>query len=528
MVSIRKPPTQASENGPTIRAFTISRTGSLASKLVVRLGVGGRATNGIDYGLIGSSVTIPAGADSVRVKVRPVDDVAIEGVETVTVTLAKDLRYVVSDAFCSTIRITDNDYPPPAIPTVSIAAGSNASETGPANGTFIVSRSGDTSSDLLVNYTVAGSATSGSDYQGLAGSARIPAGSASAQIVVTPIDDVVDENAESVVVTLAANPSYQLGAASNASITIADNDPTPVVNATWSALPTLPVGRSEAMGATVNGKLYVFGGFADYTAVGTNRADCYDPATKTWKQIADIPVGLSHSGTAADDRYVYLAGGYSWNSSHTAQLYGTRTVYRYDTINNTWDTIQPLPVERATGQLQFIGRTLHYFGGADITRADRSEHWSLDVDTPGATWVSRAPMLTARNHFGSAVLNGKIYAMGGAILQDENETALTTMEIYDPATNTWSTGPSLPNPRALIQSAVEVYHGKIYVAGGEYYWKGFTAEVTVFDPVANTWSLVTPLPSKRMAGILVTLNDQLVFTTGYYNGFNGTTWTASP
>jgi hypothetical protein len=48
------------------------------------------------------------------------------------------------------------------------------------------------------------------------------------------------------------------------------------------------------------------------------------------------------------------------------------------------------------------------------------------------SWVSRAPMQVARSGLGVAVVNGKIYAIGGA----GNGGFCATNEEYDPATNT--------------------------------------------------------------------------------------------
>ncbi len=69
-------------------------------------------------------------------------------------------------------------------------------------------------------------------------------------------------------------------------------------------------------------------------------------------------------------------------------------------------------------------------------------------------------MPTPRIKLTSAVVNGKIYAIGGV-----NKTGfLRTVEAYDPSTNLWSTKYSMPEARqSMASSAV---NGKIYVLGG--------------------------------------------------------------
>ena len=62
-----------------------------------------------------------------------------------------------------------------------------------------------------MNYTVAGTATAGSDYTALAGSVVIPAGSLTATVTVTPINDTAVEPDETVVATLGANAATPWG-----------------------------------------------------------------------------------------------------------------------------------------------------------------------------------------------------------------------------------------------------------------------------------------------------------------------------
>lgn len=115
--------------------------------------------------------------------------------------------------------------PAPAVPVVTVSAtDANASEPGTDTGTFTVSRTGDTGSDLPVNYTVSGTATAGSDYVALSGTVTIPSGSPSATVTVTVLDDTEAEATETVVLTLLGSPSYAIGNPSNATVSIADDD----------------------------------------------------------------------------------------------------------------------------------------------------------------------------------------------------------------------------------------------------------------------------------------------------------------
>ena len=107
------------------------------------------------------------------------------------------------------------------LPTVTIAATDpTATEAGPTTGQFTLTRTGVTTAALTVNYTVAGTATAGSDYAALTGTVVLPAGSATATMTVTPIDDLLVEGDETVVVTLSANAAYTVGTPASATVTI--------------------------------------------------------------------------------------------------------------------------------------------------------------------------------------------------------------------------------------------------------------------------------------------------------------------
>lgn len=113
----------------------------------------------------------------------------------------------------------------PELPVVTVSAtDANASEPGADTGTFTISRTGGTDSDLLVGYAVTGTAAAGFDYVALSGTVTIPTGSAGAPVTVTVLDDADAEATETVVLMLQNSPSYAIGNPSNATVSIADDD----------------------------------------------------------------------------------------------------------------------------------------------------------------------------------------------------------------------------------------------------------------------------------------------------------------
>ena len=109
-----------------------------------------------------------------------------------------------------------------------------AAEAGLDPGTFTITRTGDTTSALTVNYSMSGAASSGVDYAAPTGSVTIAstAATATATITIIPIDDTVYEGNQTVILTLSADASYAIGSPATAIVTIADDEPAVTVSAT--------------------------------------------------------------------------------------------------------------------------------------------------------------------------------------------------------------------------------------------------------------------------------------------------------
>jgi N-acetylneuraminic acid mutarotase len=89
---------------------------------------------------------------------------------------------------------------------------------------------------------------------------------------------------------------------------------------------------------------------------------------------------------------------------------------------------------------------------------------SVEVYDPAAdSWTIGPPLTIARGGFAAVSMNEKIYVLGGEVLTGAN-LALTSVEIFDPQRNIWEHGPDLPLPLHGVP-AVSV-NGAIYVLGG--------------------------------------------------------------
>ncbi|KIA94125.1 hypothetical protein OC25_11090, partial [Pedobacter kyungheensis] len=297
--------------------FTISLPGTTATAteaITVNYTLSGTATNGTDYTALGGSVVIPAGDHEVKIPVNALSDQIIEGLETVILTItggnSTSFAFTPSTANASaTVNITDATNTP-ANTTLSITKLNDAAEPGTSGRVNMALPAGISSKEnITVNYTISGTATPGTDYATLSGTATILAGQNSVTVPISVIDDQLIEQTETVVLTLAgaSSTNFTYTATGNVTVNLADDDNIPanlVLNVTKTqdaAEPAtngnfniaLPAGLTVPTDITVN-----------YTVTGTATAGL-DYASLSG--VLTIPAGTNSVDlplTVTDDQQV--------------------------------------------------------------------------------------------------------------------------------------------------------------------------------------------------------------------------------
>ena len=221
VVTVSVPDASASEAGPDSGLFLIQRTGSTAAALKVYYGVHGTALHGTDYAALNGEVTIPAGATSAPVVIAPYNDDLGEPAESVVLAVTTfNNGYSLGSSFQGTVTVADNAD----LPVISLRAGTVGTEGG-SNPTVIFRAVGTSGGNVTVNYTVSGTATSGTDFSALSGSVSIPATGTNDVTVTIPVtNDTVAESTETVVVTITPGAAYKIYNSGSAEAIIRDND----------------------------------------------------------------------------------------------------------------------------------------------------------------------------------------------------------------------------------------------------------------------------------------------------------------
>lgn len=154
----------------------------------------------------------------------------------------------------------------------------------------------------------------------------------------------------------------------------------------WSSRTPMPTPRADLAAVTVNGKIYVVGGYNGTHNLATMEE--YDPETDTWTPRASMPTVRGWLTATVLDGKIYVLGG----SNGTNYL---TTMEVYDPKTDTWTSQTPMPTPRYGLAAVTVGELIYAIGGQnDIGPGYQAivEEYNPYTDT----WRLRASMSTRR------------------------------------------------------------------------------------------------------------------------------------
>ncbi len=262
--------------------------------------------------------------------------------------------------------------------------------------------------------------------------------------------------------------------------------PAVLAEGAWGLRADLLEPNSEMSVAELDGKIYVIGGYPS-TRVSVRTVQVYDIATDTWRLTTPLPVALNHTMSVSVGGRLYVIGGQS--SAGGAGPF-VDTVYAYDPVTAAWSTRAPMPTQRGGGAAAVVAGKIYVAGG----RPPRGSDFAV-YDPVSDSWRTLPDLPTQRNHVGAAAIDGKVYVVGGRLEAGFQSEQTDRVEVYDPATNAWSTRAPMLRPRGGVNAVAA--NGYLHVFGGEGNTgapSGVYPDHDVYDPVANRWIRLGPIP----------------------------------
>ena len=268
------------------------------------------------------------------------------------------------------------------------------------------------------------------------------------------------------------------------------------------------IGRRGYHTATLlnNGRVLAAGG---YNGAYLSTAEVYDPATGTFASTGNL-IGMrqEHTTTLLANGKVLVAGGDNGTYLSTAELYDPAT----GTFASTGNLIGRRFYHTAT--LLANGKVL-VAGGISTGDAVLSTAEVYDPET--GTFASTGNLIGGRQEYSATLLNnGKVLVAGGT-----SGAVLSTSEVYDPATGTFASTGNLISLRYNHTSTL-LGNGKVLVAGGDTVGGagGELSTAELYDPSTGTWSSAGNLVGRRYLHTATLLGNGKVLVAVGSDGTN--------
>lgn len=218
----------------------------------------------------------------------------------------------------------------------------------------------------------------------------------------------------------------------------------------WVTLAPFPQGAEEVLGATANGKFYVFCGLGPGWKPLAMVYE-YDPAANAWTQKKPMALPSHHVAFASLNGKIYAFGGFVLPESGPPAWVPINNAWEYDPAADSWKALAPMPTKRGAAAAAVANGKIYVVGGANTlpgtdqvgihpARPMNVVATVEEYDPATNSWRERRPMLVARNHHAVASVGDKIYAIGGRIgsaFISNGSNNIDLVEMYDPATDMW-------------------------------------------------------------------------------------------
>jgi N-acetylneuraminic acid mutarotase len=277
---------------------------------------------------------------------------------------------------------------------------------------------------------------------------------------------------------------------------------------TWTKKADMPTGRMNLSTCAVNGKIYAIGGLGDENNrwIAYSTVEEYDPVTDKWTKKADMPTARAGFSTSAVDGKIYAIGGEGNEPGAPPPLF---TVEEYDPKTDTWTKKTDMPTARFGLNTCAVNGKIYAIGGCkwvNVNGISVADAYSTveEYDPKTDTWTKKTDMPTKRTSSAGAV-DGRIYVIGGD--KENNGNFLSLVEQYDPIADKWTRRADMPTART---TSIAVVNGKIYAIGGYEKWgKPLLSTVEEYDPATDSWTKKTDMPTARMSLSTCAVNGKI-------------------
>ena len=272
----------------------------------------------------------------------------------------------------------------------------------------------------------------------------------------------------------------------------------------WETAARLDTPRAGLAVTMHDGRLYAAGGAG--LTVPRAEFESYDPELDRWFPETSLPRGLEQFGIASVSGRIYVAGGYAQDEQ--GFVAPSAGMWSWSMDGNIWQSEVAMPAAKAAMSLVAVGGRLYAIGGI----RDDGEVFAFDPEA--REWETlEAPDGITRRGAAVVAVDGRIHVIGGT----GPAGASAQHDIFDPDAGVWTRATDLPAPATGLAAAV--HDGRIHVFGGRAADGRTTLQTHLsWAPSDMEWRAEADLPAPRTGADAAVLADSIYLVGGGTGG----------
>ncbi|MEX2170626.1 MAG: hypothetical protein WD851_15025 [Pirellulales bacterium] len=289
-----------------------------------------------------------------------------------------------------------------------------------------------------------------------------------------------------------------------------------------AAYPEIPAPITSFGAAVAGNSVYAYGGHT-----GDAHSYCFDDQSDAlyqldlakgsdWKRAARGP-HLQGLSLVSHDGKLYRVGGFTAKNEvgDEHDLHSQDSVACFDPQSGQWQDMPALPEARSSTDAIVMDGKLYVVGGWKLSGLEKTGEWhetawalDLNADPASAKWEALPKPPFQRRALALAAHNGRIYAIGGMAKKGGVTTAV---DCYDPATETWSSGP------ALIGKPMNGFGCSACTLDGKLYVSCLDGTVQRLNDGGSAWEIAKKLDEGRFFHRMLPTDDHRLLLVGGSN-----------
>jgi hypothetical protein len=252
-------------------------------------------------------------------------------------------------------------------------------------------------------------------------------------------------------------------------------------------------------------RFYMMGGREN-----ANTVDVYDYNNDSWKALEGVaPLRFNHFQATEYKGYIWVIGAFQ-NNAFPDETPATH-IWIFDPVKERYIRGPAIPEPRRRGSAGMVlyKDKFYIVGGNRLGHNGQYVDYFDEYDPSTGVWTVLPSAPRPRDHFQAALIGNKIYVASGRLSGGPGGTfapVIKEVDVYDFETGSWSTLPSsLDLPTGRAAAVVANFENKLLVAGGETPTESNALALTeIFDPNTQSWSTGPSLnfPRHGTQGIL--------------------------